>query len=342
MKSTQLLLKTLTLLSQFAPHPRVFFVFSRIICQADITPPCRSFRILREKTNHFAIFALRIAKDGLRTLFPIVVLSLSAAAFGATLPHHSAVPGGVAVIPLDINSPGPEVFYKNQRVLALEANEKWYAVVGIPLSAKTGPQQITVREANGNEREIAFDVKDKAYETQHITIKDKRKVTPNEDDLKRIRKEKQKIVSAFRQWRDTTVVETDFLVPVEGVKSSSFGLRRFFNQQPRRPHSGMDIAAAEGTLIQAPAPGQVILTGDFFFNGHSVFVDHGQGLVTMYCHLSRIDVDQGQTVKRGEVLGAVGKTGRVTGPHLHWTVSLNDARVDPALFIEATTTAANP
>jgi murein DD-endopeptidase MepM/ murein hydrolase activator NlpD len=123
--------------------------------------------------------------------------------------------------------------------------------------------------------------------------------------------------------------------PVAGRRSGSFGLRRVFNGEARQPHSGMDIAAATGTPVLAPGPGLVIDTGDYFFNGQTVWIDHGGGLLSMLCHLSRIDVRTGDTLATGQRLGAVGATGRVTGAHLHWSVLLNRTSVDPALFIHA-------
>ena len=252
-----------------------------------------------------------------------------------TLPHTEAVPGGIAVVNLGIstsktNGEAPIVNYNKQRVMVTDNDGTWHSIVGIPLSAKTGKHKLKIK---GSLKTVSFLVKPKKYAEQRITIKDKRKVNPNPEDMKRIRREKKRITKALSHWEEKEAVETSFVIPVSGELSSPFGLRRYFNEQPRKPHSGIDIAAPEGTPIVSPAAGKVIESGDFFFNGNSVFIDHGQGLITMYCHMSEIKVKPGQTVRKGEAIGAIGKTGRVTGPHLHWSVSLNNARVDPRLFI---------
>lgn len=284
-----------------------------------------------------------LALRSLAAALSLALLAASGFSFSAsaqTLPESSPVPGGVVVLPLSAQEQ-PQVTYEGRPVLTINTNGKWHAVIGIDLDAKIGQHKVSVSQSEGAAStaetpplEIGFTVNDKAYETQRLTIKNKRKVDPNPDDMRRIQGETAKIIAAFRVWSDQPPQTLKFAPPVDGIRSSSFGLRRFYNDQPRRPHSGMDIAAPTGTPVRAPLAGTVVLTGDFFFNGLSVFVDHGQGLVSMYCHLSAIDVENGQLVSVGDNLGAVGATGRVTGPHLHWSVSLNDARVDPALFLQ--------
>jgi murein DD-endopeptidase MepM/ murein hydrolase activator NlpD len=266
-------------------------------------------------------------------LFSLLIPILSVA--DSRLPANSPVPGGIALVPLPADvEPEPQVKYGSNRVMVLQYNQQWLAVVGLPLATKPGRHFLRIEHPSGKSRSVAFQVEDKTYKTQHITIKNKRMVNPNKLDLNRIGQEKKLIIAAFRHWDDSISPITRLLKPTEGPYSSPFGLRRYFNEQPRKPHSGLDIAAAAGTPVIAPAPARVIRTGNYFFNGNTIFLDHGHGLITMYCHLESIDVTEGQAVETGDLIGKVGKTGRVTGAHLHWSVSLNNARIDPALFME--------
>jgi murein DD-endopeptidase MepM/ murein hydrolase activator NlpD len=262
----------------------------------------------------------------------VLALMLSTPLWAMTLPQQSAIPGGVVIVPLSADdSAKPAVKYYKKSVAVVKSDGQWVAIVGVPLSAKIGTQRLTVIQA-GETRRMLFEIKDKAYPTQHITIKNKRKVNPNKLDMTRINSESAKIRTALRYWTEKESLPMPFAWPIEGRVSGLFGRRRVFNGQARRPHSGMDIAAPTGTEIHAPAEGIVRDTGDYFFNGNTVFIDHGQGLITMFCHMDRIDVKAGQVVEQGHIIGTVGATGRVTGPHLHLGVSLNDTRVEPRLF----------
>jgi murein DD-endopeptidase MepM/ murein hydrolase activator NlpD len=250
------------------------------------------------------------------------------------LPHESRVPGGIALLDLGASDKAPGTVQLGEYFApVIETAAGWVAVVGIPLDTKPGLLQARLQPSQGPARELAFTVTDKKYDEQHLKVANQRHVDPNKDDLERIAAERKRIDAALGWYSADRVPELSLRAPVPGQRSSSFGLRRFFNGQPRNPHSGMDIAAPTGTPILSPAPGKVIDTGDYFFNGNTVFVDHGQGVITMYCHLSRIDVKAGDEVDTGAKLGLVGATGRVTGPHLHWGVAVNRAMVDPALFL---------
>ncbi len=249
-------------------------------------------------------------------------------ATSATQAGADAVPGGIHVVALP--SAAQSASYQQRRVLIHDGS----AIVGIGLSAQPGEHTLTVVDKGGRESSYSFTVSAKQYPEQRLTIENPRMVNPIQSDLKRIRAESARMTQGYLNFvqTDTTALRP-FIKPVAGVTSSPFGRRRILNDQPRNPHSGLDIAAAEGTPVAAPAPATVTLTGDFYFNGNTVFLDHGQGLVTMYCHLSDINVTEGASLARGAVLGLVGATGRVTGPHLHWSVSLNGYRVDPELVM---------
>ncbi|WP_432696367.1 peptidoglycan DD-metalloendopeptidase family protein [Marinobacterium sp. YM272] len=253
------------------------------------------------------------------------------------LPEEARIPGGIALIPLTgIHSDlAPIAHYAGQRVMVVASKEStdnadWIAVVGIPLSANPAEAQALTLGS----QTFTFSIAPKEYESQYLTVPNKRHVDPDPEALARWKRESAEMNAAFVRWSAPDQVADRMALPLEGRFSSAFGLRRFFNEQPRKPHSGLDIAAPTGSLISAPAAGEVVAVGNYFFNGNTVILDHGFGLTSMYCHMSAIDVAMGDQLNAGDPIGRVGATGRVTGPHLHWSVSLNNTRVDPLLFVE--------
>ena len=243
---------------------------------------------------------------------------------------NKPVPGGVAVVDLGSSAAAPKATYQGKPVLVVKEQANWLAIVGIPLTVKPGNERIS-----SGGRNLPFIVGYKQYPEQRITLKNKSQVNPAPAQLKRIEAELAVQIKAYRSFSPNQPSNLVLDKPVNGPLSSKFGVRRFFNGEERNPHSGLDFAVPAGTPIKTPAAGKVILVGNYFFNGNTVFVDHGQGFISMFCHMSKIDVSPGQQLARGAVVGKVGATGRATGPHMHWNVSLNDARVDPAIFIGA-------
>jgi murein DD-endopeptidase MepM/ murein hydrolase activator NlpD len=267
-----------------------------------------------------------------KRLWFALALVVPAVALCAALPRESAVPGGIKLLDIGASSASvPRVEADGHRALVVDADGRWIAVIGIPLSAVPGTREVSLPEAGGDRR-LSFRIHDKHYVTQALRVAPSQ-VDLSAEDLARVDRERIVIDQALDRWSELAPDALQFTQPVPGVRSSSFGLRRLFNGQARNPHSGMDIAAASGTPVLAPAAGEVVAVGNYFFNGNAVFIDHGRGLVSMYCHLSEIDVKLGQHVSTGELLGKVGMTGRATGPHLHWGVSLAHVWVDPALFL---------
>lgn len=272
-----------------------------------------------------------------RALCAIVLILYSAAALATerniAFFEHKPIPGGIAIVDINVPQtvPEPSVKLGEREVAVLAKDGNWYAIVGIALSTEPGEQTLSITTRD-SQKEASFTVNDFKYEEQRIVIKDNRKVNPAPYDMERINKENVRL-AAVKAYRYRELLSDRFQLPLQGVLTSPFGLRRFFNDQPRRPHGGIDIAADTGTPIYAPATGLVVDTGDYFFNGNTIFLEHGLGLQTFYAHLSKIHVQTGDKVNAGDLLGEVGETGRVTGPHLHWSVGLNGTWIDPSLVM---------
>ncbi|MBE9516119.1 MAG: peptidoglycan DD-metalloendopeptidase family protein [Proteobacteria bacterium] len=273
----------------------------------------------------------------MKTIFILLLLLPSGSisfANETSLPRHQPVPGGVATIKLDWKYDGrPQAYFNNEPLLVTRLQGTWYALAGIGLDVKPGDHDIQVNEKDGAISKYTIAVKDKKYPAQYLKIKNRRYVEPQKKDVERILREKDEIAVLLATFSPGSNNYYRLEKPVKGRLSSRFGLKRFFNGKPRRPHSGLDIAAKRGTAINAPLSGRIIGVGNYFFSGNIIFLDHGQGMITTYSHLNRVNVKPGQEVNTGDKLGEVGSTGRVTGPHLHWSVYLNKARIDPALFL---------
>lgn len=274
-----------------------------------------------------------------RLLFLLAPLLAAPNAFArvATVefPRDAAVPGGVARIRLGTSEQAPRVQFGDQRVLVVRDGREWVALLGIGLATKPGTKlRVEARRASGRVEKFEVAVGRKAYATQHL------KVAPGQvelspQDLARYEREHAHLGQVLRTFTETPPATLELLQPVPGVRSGTFGLRRIFNGEPRSPHSGMDIAAAAGTSVVAAGDARVLDIGDYFFSGNTIILDHGEGLLSLYAHLSAVDTLVGQTVAAGATIGKVGATGRATGPHLHFSVYLNTVAVDPALFLPA-------
>ena len=247
----------------------------------------------------------------------------------AELPPDRPIPGGVARIDLATEERPEQVRYADDEVLLHRDGAHWQAVVGIDLDAEPGQHGLTV-----DGKRHTFTVAPFEYETQRLTIDEEAMVSPSGETLARIRAEQREIRAAYRSRAVAAEPRLDLHAPVDdGQVSGPFGLRRYINGEPRSPHSGLDLAAPAGTPVEAAAAGEVVETGDYYFNGKTALIDHGSGLITMYCHMDEITVARGDRVARGEAIGTVGATGRATGAHLHLSVILNGNPVDPELFL---------
>jgi murein DD-endopeptidase MepM/ murein hydrolase activator NlpD len=244
-----------------------------------------------------------------------------------------AAPGRVARLYLGTADPSPKAWLDGRRLLVRNERGEWVAHAGIALGAKVGSTlSVEVAYGDGRREVRAVSVVRKKYPLQHLSVAPDQADLPT-DQLPRYEQERERLQQVLRTFTETEPASLALLQPVAGRRSGTFGLRRVINGKARSPHSGLDIAAPEGAPVTAAGAGRVIDSGDYLFLGRTLVLDHGQGLLSLYAHLSAVDPAAGETVVAGATIGKVGATGRVTGPHLHFSVYLNAAAVDPAIFL---------
>lgn len=221
-----------------------------------------------------------------------------------------------------------EAVMLNKKPISLNENGEFLIALG-----RDAPEKnvVTIIGKNGEVKNYALPVAENKWDVQSIQGVEQRKVTPAKEDASEIVREQTDVRNALttvnvknQSWKN------GFDIPLKGKISGNFGNQRIFNGVPKSPHSGTDIAAPEGEPVKVSGDGQVILNGkNYFYGGNMVIVDHGMGLQTIYMHLKKSAVKEGEDVKKGQIIGYVGKTGRATGPHLHWGASLNNVRFRP-------------
>ncbi len=268
----------------------------------------------------------RLAAAGLT----LVLGSAPAAAHSLRVEPPSVAVGGLVVVRTDA-SPSSGTF-DGSRLRFFTVDGKSLALIGVDLDRSPGRYPIEIEARDGSRLRASLEVLPRHFAEERLTVP-KSYVEPDPATLARIERE-QRLMAAL--W-DRTAAEPywrgSFLPPADGSPGSVFGLRRFFNGEPRSPHAGVDFRAPEGTPVRASNRGRVVLARDLFFTGNTLVIDHGCGLFTLYVHLSELGVQRGAWVERGQEIGKVGMTGRATGPHLHFAVRLGEARIDPAALL---------
>jgi murein DD-endopeptidase MepM/ murein hydrolase activator NlpD len=222
--------------------------------------------------------------------------------------------------------------WEKREVPAFRIGETWATILGVDLDATPGEQKadvlLTMDDGRSEKREATIKVVAKKYPTTELKVEEKY-VQLSPANLARATRESKETEAIYAKVTNETFWEQAFTIPIAGQSGTNFGHRRVFNGEPRAPHAGADLRAATGTPIHATNTGRVVLAKSLFFTGNTVILDHGLGIYSLYAHLSRIDVKRGEIVMNGQVLGLAGATGRVTGPHLHWGMRVQGARVDP-------------
>lgn len=260
-----------------------------------------------------------------RVLLVIFFVFLSDTAY----PDESYSPGDVVLISLDESNVTRDYYYKNNLVTRVRKHDKPYLLFGIPYNTKSGINQFKFSSDEGIKIHI-IDIAKKKYPIQNIQIDKYKKKSDSE--INRIIQEREKIIGAKKSVYNS-YPDFDFIIPAEGTVTGIYGTQRYYNGKKGNFHNGHDIANKIGSPIHAPSSGKVLLTGDYYYNGKFVMINHGNNLISMFLHLNDIYVNKGQILKKGDVIGTIGSTGLSTGPHLHWSVLLNNEYINPLALV---------
>ena len=275
-----------------------------------------------------------------RLFFTSILLLLAGAAARAASPigidvaYRALAPGELLVVTITADSAASRVRVKafGRAVSAFKTAEgPWRALVGIDLDQRPGRHVVEVDADVGStvaRQSRTLVIAGRKFPTRTLKVSPEF-VNPQPDDLARIQRDQAFLGSVYAHPQLARVWSVPFVRPVPGQANSSFGSRSVFNGEARSPHGGTDFLSPGGTPIKAPNSGRIVCARDLYFTGNTVIIDHGLGLFSMLAHLSRLDVAEGESVRGGQIVGLVGATGRVTGPHLHWSLSVSGARVDP-------------
>lgn len=288
-------------------------------------------------TPSYSSFTWKILFVGcllIASIFPIQIVPSAERVRPGTDGQFSGKQGNVLWVEVPVPDTTTSVsgtFSKRKIPFFKNTDTSFAGIVGIDMEDPPGLQELDIQIMTDNgPHHLSYSILviEEDYAVQHLTLP-KDTVDLNASVLARVRQEQKELTEAFRHLSTAPLWDGAFLEPLNGRVTGVFGSRRIINGQPRRPHSGEDIAAPSGTPVVAMNKGNVVKTVNHFFSGKGVILDHGMGIFSMYFHLSAIDVQSGQTVQKGEVLGKVGATGRATGPHLHWGVRVNGSRINP-------------
>jgi murein DD-endopeptidase MepM/ murein hydrolase activator NlpD len=274
---------------------------------------------------------------------PLAVSAALAPSGVMTVAHRarSLQPGEVVMLTVESARPLREVRASafDRSFLCFETADplKWSGLVGIDLDTKPGRYVVNVTGLDADGKAVTVEypltVAPKKFATRRLTV-DERYVSPPREALARIQKESERVRAIFDAVSPERYWTGPFVLPVPGGPISEFGKRSVYNGQPRSPHAGTDFAGATGTPVKAPNAGKVVLAANLYYSGNTIILDHGHGLYSYFGHMSALSAREGDTVAAGNVVGAVGATGLVTGPHLHWSVRLAGTRVDPLSLVD--------